>query len=190
MTDMGRRPGGGDMLKSVYDCDDDGIIAVGQTQADMVKATYDPVIAAIQALAADHKTQHENGGSDEIDLTGLSGAGGFVYRGDSTEHDFITASFTRDGTWRDIDLSSVVPEGAAWVYVCVTYRASAVDKSFNLRENGASNAYNVASSKAQVVNIYRNLNAWVKLDANRVIEYFGTDGTITDVFLNVRAWIM
>ena len=73
MTDFGRRSGAGDMLKSVYDPNQDGVIAIAQTEADMVKATYDPVIAAIQALAAAHKTQHQNGGTDEINATGLTG---------------------------------------------------------------------------------------------------------------------
>lgn len=95
MTDFGRRAGIGNMLKAVYDPNedgviaiaqtqadmmkaaydpnDDGVIAVAQTQADMVKAVYDPVLAAIQALAAAHKTQHQNGGTDEINATGLVG---------------------------------------------------------------------------------------------------------------------
>lgn len=51
MTDMGRRSGVGDMLKSVYD----------------------PIIAAMQALEAAHKTQHQSAGTDEIDVTGLTG---------------------------------------------------------------------------------------------------------------------
>jgi len=70
---MGRRSGVGDMLQSVYDPNEDGVIAVAQTQADMTKAVYDPVVAAIQALAAAHKTQHQNGGTDEISATGLTG---------------------------------------------------------------------------------------------------------------------
>jgi len=73
MTEMGRRVGTGDMLKSVYDPNLDGVIALAQTQADMTKAVYDPVVAAIQALAAAHKTQHQNGGTDEINATGLTG---------------------------------------------------------------------------------------------------------------------
>lgn len=39
MTDMGRRPG--DMMKSDYDSDEDGVIAVDQTEADMKKSVYD-----------------------------------------------------------------------------------------------------------------------------------------------------
>ena len=95
MTDFGRRTGTGDMLKAVYDPNEDGVIAVAQTEADMkrsvydanldgviavaqteadmTKAVYDTVINALIALAADHNAQHEDGGTDEIDATGLTG---------------------------------------------------------------------------------------------------------------------
>lgn len=73
MTEMGRRVGAGDMLKSVYDPNEDGVIAVAQTQADMTKAAYDTVIDALVALAAAHKTQHQGGGADALDVTGLTG---------------------------------------------------------------------------------------------------------------------
>ena len=76
MTEMGRRSGIGDMLTSVYDPNEDGVIAVAQTEADMEKGDYDSVINALVALAADHNAQHENGGADEIDATGLTGTGG------------------------------------------------------------------------------------------------------------------
>ncbi|MBA7647193.1 hypothetical protein ES703_54963 [subsurface metagenome] len=61
------------MLKSVYDSNNDGVIAVAQTEADMTKAVYDPALADISALLAAHKTQHQNGGTDEINATGLTG---------------------------------------------------------------------------------------------------------------------
>ncbi|MBA7607363.1 hypothetical protein ES703_14522 [subsurface metagenome] len=95
MTDFGRRCGLGDMLKSVYDSNEDGVIAVAQTQADMTKAVYDSnedgviavaqteadmtkavydsIIGALVALAADHSAQHESGGSDALNVTGLTG---------------------------------------------------------------------------------------------------------------------
>lgn len=52
MTDMGRRAGPGDMKKEDYDVNEDGVV--------------DEVIA--------HKASHQNGGSDEINVAGLSGA--------------------------------------------------------------------------------------------------------------------
>lgn len=73
MTDFGRRTGQGDMLKSVYDPNDDGVIAIAQTEANMVGSTWAPVIANIAAIANFHKERHQDGGSDEIDVTGLVG---------------------------------------------------------------------------------------------------------------------
>jgi len=61
------------MLKSVYDPNEDGVIAVAQTEADMKASVYQPQLAAVQALLAAHKTQHQNGGTDEINATGLTG---------------------------------------------------------------------------------------------------------------------
>lgn len=51
MTDFGRRVGTGDMTKAVYD----------------------PIIDALLALAAAHKTQHQDAGSDQITVAGLLG---------------------------------------------------------------------------------------------------------------------
>lgn len=63
MTIMGKK--GGDMRKSVYDTDNSGIV-------DSAEAT--PA----------HKTSHEAGGTDELDLTGLTGAGADKITGDGT----------------------------------------------------------------------------------------------------------
>lgn len=52
MTDMGRRAGPGDMKKEDYDTNEDGVV--------------DEVIA--------HKASHQDGGSDEVSVAGLSGA--------------------------------------------------------------------------------------------------------------------
>ena len=83
MTEMGRRVGTGDMLKSVYDSNEDGVIAVAQTEADMTKAAYDTVINALISLAAAHKTQHQSGGADALDVTGLTGTTPYALLGGS-----------------------------------------------------------------------------------------------------------
>jgi len=83
MTEMGRRVGTGDMLKSVYDSNEDGVIAVAQTEADMEKADYDSVINALIALAAAHKTQHQSAGADALNVTGLTGTTPLAILGDA-----------------------------------------------------------------------------------------------------------
>jgi len=85
VTDFGRRVLGlGDMLKSVYDPDLDEVIALAQTEADMTKAVYDPTLAALAALLAAHKTQHQGGGTDQISVTGLAGTTPRAILGDGT----------------------------------------------------------------------------------------------------------
>jgi len=60
--------GGGDMLKSVYDTGDNGIVDNSEKLEGSTKAEvqdHNPKA---------HKTSHENGGSDEISLEGLDGS--------------------------------------------------------------------------------------------------------------------
>ncbi|RLC81854.1 MAG: hypothetical protein DRJ03_19710 [Chloroflexi bacterium] len=54
MTDFGRRTGEGDMKKSVYDTNDDGVVDVAESTPT-------------------HANSHEAGGTDEISVAGLSG---------------------------------------------------------------------------------------------------------------------
>jgi len=78
MTDFGRRAGVGDMLK----------------------ADYDPILAAIAVALAAHNTQHEDTGTDEIDCSGLTGTGGAGILGDGTVGRVFRSShiYFKDGT--------------------------------------------------------------------------------------------
>jgi len=51
VTDFGRRIPQGDMFKSVYDPDLDGVIAVAQTEADMKRSVYDANLDGVIAVA-------------------------------------------------------------------------------------------------------------------------------------------
>ena len=84
MTDFGKKFGVGDMLKSVYDSDEDGVIAVAQTEADMTKAVYDTADDGFVDGLKDHAELHEDGGGEEIAVTGLVGATARAILGDGT----------------------------------------------------------------------------------------------------------
>jgi len=84
VTDFGRRMGAGDMLKSVYDPNADGVIAAAQTEADMTKAVYDTDDDAKVNEAEPHATSHQDGESDEVDVTGLVGTTPRAILGDAT----------------------------------------------------------------------------------------------------------
>ena len=190
MTDFGRRAGVGDMLKSVYDPDLDGVIAVAQTKADMEKADYDPALAAIAALQADHDTQHEDGGTDEIDLTGLSGALRYVDRGDPTGWDKILSDFTTDGDWHDLNLSALVPAGAISIHVQVYVEYGLQGAFFHLRKKGNTYALNRMGQKIQSMGFGQEATGFVSCDVNRTIEYRASAVSFSDISLLVKGWFI
>ena len=117
--------GGGDMLKSVYDTGDDGVVddsekLEGSTKAQVRdhspqahKASHqdggsDEIsVAGLSGLLADgqtplaHKTSHEDGGSDEISIEGLAGepAALTAHEADPDAHhsNVATLTFVIDG---------------------------------------------------------------------------------------------
>lgn len=92
MTDFGRKAGLGDMLKSVYDPNADGVIAVAQTEADMKKSVYDTDDDGKVDALDEHAGSHEDAGSDEIEVTGLVGATPLAMLADATPGRVFRAS--------------------------------------------------------------------------------------------------
>jgi hypothetical protein len=152
----------------------------------------------VKSLSSDdditaHKSNHENGGSDEISATGLSGLladtqHSFVGRGDATDYDFETAALTTDGAWHDLDLSSIVPAGAKAVLLLIIILDNATNSAFLLRENGNTREYNVSYITTQVANIPMVMDAVCSLDSNRVIEYKGSNLAFTEIDIIVKGW--
>lgn len=111
-----------------------------------------------------------------------------VDRGDPTAYDWT--SFTTDGTWRDLDCSSVVPEGARFIILKVNVVDDAVGSFIRFRKNGNSNAYNTFAVGTQVVNINNSGQGIVACDESRVIEYLGDNLTFTTINVCVVGWIL
>lgn len=113
----------------------------------------------------------------------------FVDRGDPTDWDFEFADFELDATWRDLDLSSVVPSGAVAVLLRVEVRDDGGNNIFMLRENGNSNNFNVGRITSQVAAVYMRADVIVACDSNRIIEYYGgTTTTWNTVYITIAGW--
>lgn len=69
----GTPPGTGDMLKSVYDTDDDGIVDAAELAANSAKLEGSTKAEVRDHSPIAHKTSHQDGGSDEMNVGGLSG---------------------------------------------------------------------------------------------------------------------
>ena len=112
----------------------------------------------------------------------------YVDRGDPAAADFAVGDLTTDGTWNDLDLSSIVPAGAIAVHFTLAIRDDAVGTTIQFRKNGNSNTVNAALSLCLVANIDNYTEHMVVCDAGRIIEYNAANTTWTTVSIRVRGW--
>lgn len=128
----------------------------------------------------------------ETTLHSHAGGGGsgdvYTSRGDPAAADYTVASFTTDATWRDKDLSAIVPAGATKVRLWIELMDGVAGSYLVFRKNGNSNNYNLAGDSTQVANIAKYFNADVECDANRVIEYNGSNLTFTNINVTICGW--
>lgn len=169
MTDFGKRFG--DMFKSTYDTDDSGVV-------DEVE-TYPA-----------HKTDHQDGGADEIDASGLVGRADYVDRGDPASYDWTVGSFTTNGAYHDLDCSSIVPAGAKAIVFRVYLSDETEDVFFQMRKNGNSNGINNSKLFVQTANRTATCDMIVACDSNRVVEYLASNTTITTLSVVIAGWFV
>lgn len=137
-----------------------------------------------------HKTSHQDGGADEIDVTGLVGTGGYVDRGDPTGWDKILSDFTTDGDWHDLILSALVPAGAISIHVQVYVEYGLQGIFFHLRKKGNVNALNRMGQKIQSMGFGQEATGFVSCDVNRTIEYRASAVSFSDISLLVKGWLI
>ena len=113
----------------------------------------------------------------------------FVDRGDPTAVDYTLASFTADATWRDKDLSAIVPVGAKSVVFAVRVNDAAVGTKAMFRKNGMTNAINVSTITTQVAATDFYADLIVACDSSRVIEY-NIAAAMDAINLTVKGWFI
>lgn len=169
MVDFGRPAG--DMYKSVYDTDDNGIV----DQAETVLA---------------HAPDHQYGGDDEVDATALAGRINYVDRGDPSAADYLVADLTTDGAFHDLDLSSIVPAGAKAVRFSIVLIDDLVAAVVLLRQKGNTNIYNIDRTGIQVANQAIVASPIVSCSTARIVEYLTTNTTFTYIGITIRGWFI
>lgn len=111
----------------------------------------------------------------------------WVERESRSGYDYTDADLTTDGSWHDLDLSSIVPEGA----VKVAMRFTVVDNSANMhiqfRKNGDSSTYNQVI-RTQVNGVSIDTLFKVFCDSSRVIEYEASNTTFSEIGITIIAW--
>lgn len=112
----------------------------------------------------------------------------FVKRDNLASKDVDYTTLTRNNTWQELDLSSIIPEGTTLVYLNISsfitlqYDIVAWDNGGTTNHEGNYNVYNISSG-----NKHETAMVFLVPDTNRKVRYKikGTNitGTIT-----VRGW--
>jgi hypothetical protein len=123
-----------------------------------------------------------------INGTTMTVNAGYVDRGDPSAWDFTEGDLTQDGSWYDLDLSSIVPAGAYAVHVRVILQDTAINQFISFRKNGNSNAHNATTLLLSVANVNFHADAIIACDSSRVIEY--RDSGVDSVDFLVRGWFI
>lgn len=112
----------------------------------------------------------------------------FHDRGDPSGWDLVVGSMSTDGAWHDWDLSAIVPAGTTAVLLAVQVGDDAIDKSVAFRKNGNTNTFNAAQVRTQVANQMITVDVIVACDTNRVIEYWTSSNTFSNINILVRGY--
>ena len=114
---------------------------------------------------------------------------GLISRGDVSDWDFSATDFDVEGTWTDLDLSSIVPAGASWVLLRGQARATSCNRQILFRKNGYSGTRNAAGPRTQMANVFINdYSIIVECDSSRVVEYRKDTATWSNLDFTVAGW--
>ena len=137
-----------------------------------------------------HHARHEDGGADELDCAGLAGRHQYVDRGDPSNYDWVRTDLTTDGTWNDLDLSSIVPAGTVAVSINLIVTHVQTNMAVALRKKGNTNDINVLTAQTRVSMLSTRADGIVPCDANRFVQYNGTNTTFIAITILVRGWFV
>lgn len=141
-------------------------------------------------LTGEHYFATDTGIVYKWDQTRWRGGYDFIPRPVAAE-DFGLVSFTIDGTWKidGLDLSGIVPVGAKAVQLTLYITDDAANSTFQIRQD-ATNVYNAIIGITQVANIPLQRTAIVGINADRLMDYQGTNVVFTTVSVSVLGWFI
>lgn len=112
----------------------------------------------------------------------------YVDRGDPAAFDFDKTDLTTDGTWRDLDLSSIIPAGAKMALLKTELQSANAGDKVVYRQKGNSNEINACGCEALRANVARTRLGLVAVDVNRKIQYNADNLAWTTLNIVVRGW--
>jgi len=112
----------------------------------------------------------------------------YVDRGDPASPDWEVGDLTTDGTWRDLDCSSIVSSDAIAIIFKIKIYDDAVGNTFLLRKNGNTNSINAPSVRTQVIDNYNDAVFIVACDSNQTVQYCASNTTWSLIEISIMGW--
>ena len=119
----------------------------------------------------------------------VTAGGRLISRGDPADYDWTEADLTMNNNYHDLDLSSIVPEGATGVLMAVAIRDSVINTFFGFKPYGNVNGINSFIARIMVANTTYHTTCMMPLDSNRKLEYI-CSAPFDNVYLCVMGWFI
>lgn len=121
----------------------------------------------------------------------LSRKGGMQYvdRGSVISWDYLTASFTQNNAWHNLDLSSKIPIGSKLVLLHILFRGTVIGNYFYFQNPDYPTGVNISAVQVQTVNVYEEGDRWIAPNALRLIAYISKAPTNT-MSVCIRGWLL
>ena len=170
-------------------------LAINQDDTDQAFIDFQGSIAAdvttnistdVDQWTFAHMVRHEVNGTVEWSPTYTSGGTGNMTPGGGTgdssitqrtgaDYDYLVGSFTADATWRDLDLSAILPAGTKHFWCRTAINHTSTGKLFGFRENGQTGNSDIHWAVVHVagINNYIDLGP-IGVDANLKCEYYAS----------------
>jgi len=115
----------------------------------------------------------------------------FLAKADQQSYDFTLTDFTRDDSYHDLDLSSLIPAGTKAVLLWGAYKSDTADCECSLAQYGHTGTYLKSITHQHVVNTGTNIDCLIPVDSNRKIQYrFSSAPTYVYINLNIVAYFV
>lgn len=112
----------------------------------------------------------------------------YIDRGDPAAIDYTVGDFTRDDTWRELDLSAIVPEGATAVALTLVFNYGATNRHAYFRKNGNANDIIFTGLTNPVATLDYIGDLVCAVSSDRKIDYKISTGIGMVVNLSVKGW--
>ena len=123
--------------------------------------------------------------------SGIAAASLNVVRTTGSGNDWEEGALTTDGTYRDLDLSSIVPAGTTQVQLRVRlYNASLAYHVVYFRKKGETNGSVVVGCFTYDAGKEYDHTFWLSVDGDRKIQYSAQSATWDMLEIVVKAWMV